>query len=99
MSSSSFGKHASGATKSQPAVPEPSFAERARTLMHSGRFLIGRICWFVVCGVGVIGCFRYLIGYVLVGNYAAAVTAGVLASLCAFICYAMVCSILERYTK
>jgi heme iron utilization protein len=37
MSSSSFGKHASGATSSQPAVPEPSFAERARTLMHSGR--------------------------------------------------------------
>jgi heme iron utilization protein len=37
MSSSSFGKHASGATSSQPVVPEPSFAERARTLMHSGR--------------------------------------------------------------
>src|ERR1035441_7134174 len=37
MSSSSFGKHASGATSSQPAVPDPSFAERARTLMHSGR--------------------------------------------------------------
>ena len=37
MSSPSFGKHASGATSSQPAVPEPSFAERARTLMHSGR--------------------------------------------------------------
>src|SRR5262252_8279798 len=37
MSSSSFGKHASGATNSRPAVPEPSFAERARTLMHSGR--------------------------------------------------------------
>src|ERR1700753_2252101 len=37
MSSSSFGKHATGATNSQPAVPEPSFAERARTLMHSGR--------------------------------------------------------------
>lgn len=36
-SSPSFGKHASGATSSQPAVPEPSFAERARTLMHSGR--------------------------------------------------------------
>src|SRR5271167_3507487 len=36
MSSSSFGKHAS-ATSGQPAVPEPSFAERARTLMHSGR--------------------------------------------------------------
>src|SRR5271167_4421975 len=37
MSSSSFGKHASGATGGQPAVPEPSFAERARTLMYSGR--------------------------------------------------------------
>ena len=35
MSSSSFGKHASGATSGQSAVPEPSFAERARTLMHS----------------------------------------------------------------
>ena len=37
MSSSSYGKHASGATSSQPVVPEPSFAERARTLMHSCR--------------------------------------------------------------
>ena len=38
MSSSSVGKHASGATSGQPAaVPEPSFAERARTLTHSGR--------------------------------------------------------------
>src|SRR5271166_4881201 len=37
MSSSSFGKQASGATSSQSAVPEPSFAERARTLMHLGR--------------------------------------------------------------
>jgi putative heme iron utilization protein len=37
MSSSSFGKHASGATSGQPTVPEPSFAERARTLMYSGR--------------------------------------------------------------
>src|SRR5450631_1381282 len=37
MSSPSYGKHASGATSGQPAVPEPSFAERARTLMHSGR--------------------------------------------------------------
>src|SRR5271166_5888360 len=34
---SSFGKHAGGATRSQSAVPEPSFAERARTLMHVGR--------------------------------------------------------------
>jgi heme iron utilization protein len=37
MSSSPVGKHASGATSVHPAVPEPSFAERARTLMHSGR--------------------------------------------------------------
>ena len=37
MSSSSYGKHAGGATNSQSAVAEPSFAERARTLMHSGR--------------------------------------------------------------
>jgi heme oxygenase (biliverdin-IX-beta and delta-forming) len=37
MAPSSFGKHAAGATSSQPAVPEPSFAERARTLVHSGR--------------------------------------------------------------
>ena len=34
---SSFGKHASGPTSGQAAVPEPSFAERARTLMHLGR--------------------------------------------------------------
>src|SRR5271169_320855 len=34
---SSFGKHAGGATSSQSAVPEPSFAERTRTLMQSGR--------------------------------------------------------------
>src|ERR1022692_5206446 len=37
MSSPSFGKHASGSTSGQSAVPEPSFAERARTLMHSSR--------------------------------------------------------------
>jgi len=37
MSSSSVGKHAGGATSGQPTAPEPSFAERARTLMHSGR--------------------------------------------------------------
>src|SRR5271165_274745 len=37
MSSSSFGKHASGATSGQSAVPEPSFAEKARTLIHSCR--------------------------------------------------------------
>jgi len=35
MSSSPAGKHAGpGPASSQPAVPEPSFAERARTLMH-----------------------------------------------------------------
>ena len=37
MSSSSIGKHASGTTSGQSAVPEPSFAERSRTLMQSGR--------------------------------------------------------------
>ena len=37
MPSSSFGKHAGGTTSGQLAVPEPSFAERARTLMHVGR--------------------------------------------------------------
>src|SRR5271157_847490 len=37
MSFSSFRRHAGGATSSQSAVPEPSFAERARTLMHVGR--------------------------------------------------------------
>src|SRR5580704_204566 len=37
MSSSSFGKHAAGATGGQPSIPEPSFAERARTLLHLGR--------------------------------------------------------------
>jgi len=31
------GKHATGSTASQPAIPEPTFAERARTLIHSGR--------------------------------------------------------------
>jgi putative heme iron utilization protein len=34
---SSSGKHAIGSKGSQPAIPEPTFAERARTLMHSGR--------------------------------------------------------------
>jgi hypothetical protein len=37
MSSSSVGKHAGGATSGQPSVPEPSFAERCRTLLHAGR--------------------------------------------------------------
>src|ERR1700756_5093718 len=37
MPSSSVGKHTSGATSGQPPIPEPSFAERARTLMHAGR--------------------------------------------------------------
>ena len=38
MTSSFPGKHAGGgATTDQPPVPEPSFAERARTLMYLGR--------------------------------------------------------------
>jgi putative heme iron utilization protein len=38
MSSSPAGKHAtSGTASSQTAVAEPSFAERARTLMYLGR--------------------------------------------------------------
>jgi heme iron utilization protein len=38
MSSSSLGKHAgAGAASHQPAVPEPSFSERARTLVYLGR--------------------------------------------------------------
>lgn len=38
MASSSVGKHAGpGPASDQPAHPEPSFAERARTLMHLGR--------------------------------------------------------------
>jgi putative heme iron utilization protein len=38
MSSSPVGKHAgTGAASNQPAVAEPSYAERARTLMHLGR--------------------------------------------------------------
>ena len=38
MSSSTAGKHAgSGATSNQPAVAEPTFAERARTLVYLGR--------------------------------------------------------------
>src|SRR5215475_4598543 len=35
--SSAAGKHASSSTGGQTATSEPSFAERARTLMHSGR--------------------------------------------------------------
>ena len=38
MPSSPIGKHAGGAVASdQPSVPEPSFAERARTLLYLGR--------------------------------------------------------------
>ncbi|HLW87028.1 MAG TPA: DUF2470 domain-containing protein [Terriglobales bacterium] len=38
MTSPSIGKHAgTGSAGDQPAVPEPSFAERARTLMYLGR--------------------------------------------------------------
>jgi len=36
MSSFTAGKHAGSGT-ARPAIPEPSFAERARTLMHLGR--------------------------------------------------------------
>src|ERR1700678_1039969 len=38
MASSSSNKHAgTGATGTQPPIPEPSFAERAHTLLHLGR--------------------------------------------------------------
>src|SRR6201988_5326783 len=38
MSSSTAGKHAgSGAARNQPAVAEPTFAERVRTLLYLGR--------------------------------------------------------------
>src|SRR3974390_2905481 len=38
MVSVSVGKHAgSGPATGQPSIPEPSFAERARTLVHLGR--------------------------------------------------------------
>src|SRR5258707_15727994 len=38
MSSAPAGKHAgSGPPSNQPAIPEPTFADRARTLMHLGR--------------------------------------------------------------
>src|SRR5215468_9320052 len=38
MSSSSIRKHAAtGTSANQATVPEPSFAERARTLLHVGR--------------------------------------------------------------
>jgi len=38
MSSSSIGKHArTGPSTDRPFIPEPSFSERARTLMHLGR--------------------------------------------------------------
>src|ERR1017187_4773142 len=37
MSSSSIRKHAGTGAASQPAVPEPSFAERARTLVYTAR--------------------------------------------------------------
>ena len=38
MSSTSVGKHAGpGPAGNSPAIPEPSFAERARTLVHLGR--------------------------------------------------------------
>jgi heme oxygenase (biliverdin-IX-beta and delta-forming) len=37
VSSSPLGKHASGPVADRPPSPEPSFAERARTLVHLGR--------------------------------------------------------------
>src|ERR1700676_2225331 len=38
MSSAPAGKHAgSGPPSNQPAIPEPTYAERARTLLHLGR--------------------------------------------------------------
>lgn len=37
VSSSSVGKHVGGSRHGQPTVLEPSYAERARTLVHSGR--------------------------------------------------------------
>src|SRR2546425_11593165 len=38
MSSSSVGKHAgAGSASDQPTIPEPAFAERARTLMYLAR--------------------------------------------------------------
>jgi hypothetical protein len=38
MTPSSIGKHAgTGTASDQPAVPEPSYAEHARTLMYLGR--------------------------------------------------------------
>jgi heme iron utilization protein len=37
MSSPSARKHASGASSDLPAIPEPSFSERARTLVYLGR--------------------------------------------------------------
>src|SRR5580658_8995729 len=38
MTTSSVGKHAGPTQPSdRPAIPEPSYAERARTLMHLGR--------------------------------------------------------------
>ena len=41
MSSSSIRKHAgTGAASDQPAVPEPSFAERARTLAYLAQALL-----------------------------------------------------------
>ena len=37
MPTSTTGKHARTTTTGQPAIPQPSFAERARTLMYLGR--------------------------------------------------------------
>lgn len=48
MSSSSFGKHARSATGSQPAVAEPSFAERTLPLGGTVRKYIFGLCSFTV---------------------------------------------------
>src|SRR5450755_2043248 len=37
MTSSSIGKHAGAGSASGPTIPEPSYAERAHTLMYLGR--------------------------------------------------------------
>src|ERR1035441_6328162 len=37
MTTSSIGKHAGARSASGPTIPEPSYAERARTLMYLGR--------------------------------------------------------------
>jgi hypothetical protein len=44
MTPSSIGKHAgTGTASDQPAVPEPSYAERARTLMYLAASVASRL--------------------------------------------------------